>query len=558
MKETANTQHTPRWGMVIDVNRCVGCHTCTIACKHANDTLPGVQWRNVADVEMGEFPSVERLFLVTGCQHCADPPCVPVCPTGATWQREDGLVIQDYDVCIGCAYCAVACPYQARTIAHDQRWYYGRKTQQEEAVKHEERLGVAQKCTFCKDRVDEGLAKGLKPGVDPEATPACAAACISNAIQFGDFNDTESHVSKLLQGPHFQLNAASGTNPQIKYLYTTPAIPGRDVKASDLDEERMSDLANPLVGPLQTFWDWRAAMNWIFGGIGSGLAVMAYLAALAGVVYRDMVPSMHLLAGCIMALGLFCVFLKIGRKLRFWRAVSRPQTSWMTRELYVVAVFYPIVLANLLWPSAWLSLAGGALALAFLWCQVKILHMARGIPAWRVPLMPWMLLATGLFEGIGLLSLLLAWFKGLGQPGILLPVAGLVLVAVNAALWIAYRRSAAAEGVVPLARHVIADISLTLHLVGHAIPALMFVLALADPAMMQAYLGAAGVAAIAGGAFWKFTVIVPAGYQQGFVLPAVPQRGSGTRAAPARVCDKTCRVHEAPDREQLLARAGSV
>ncbi len=248
----------PRWGMVIDVNRCVGCQTCTIACKHANDTLPGVQWRKVVDVELGEYPSVERFFLVTGCQHCAEPPCVPVCPTGATWQRDDGLVIQDYDVCIGCGYCAVSCPYQARTIAHDMSWYYGEETKQEQAVRHDDRLGVAQKCTFCKDRVDEGLKQGLKPGVDPEATPACAAACISSAIQFGDYNDPASNVSKLIAGPHFQLNAELGTNPQIKYLYTTPAVPGRAAGAAEMDEERLSDPANPLVGPLQTLWDWRA------------------------------------------------------------------------------------------------------------------------------------------------------------------------------------------------------------------------------------------------------------------------------------------------------------
>ncbi len=91
-----------RWGMVVDLNRCVGCQTCTIACKHSNDTPPGVQWRRVLDVERGTFPDVERLFLVTGCQHCAEPPCVPVCPTGATAQRADGLVTMDYDTCIGC------------------------------------------------------------------------------------------------------------------------------------------------------------------------------------------------------------------------------------------------------------------------------------------------------------------------------------------------------------------------------------------------------------------------------------------------------------------------
>ena len=116
---------TTRYGMIVDLNRCVGCQTCTIACKQANDTPPGVQWRKVLDVEYGQFPSVERLFLVTGCQHCANPSCVPVCPTGATKQRADGLVTMDYDACIGCGYCAVSCAYQARTIVHDPKGYYG-------------------------------------------------------------------------------------------------------------------------------------------------------------------------------------------------------------------------------------------------------------------------------------------------------------------------------------------------------------------------------------------------------------------------------------------------
>ncbi|MDE0385293.1 MAG: 4Fe-4S dicluster domain-containing protein, partial [Defluviicoccus sp.] len=154
------TESPPRYGMVVDLNRCVGCQTCAIACKHANDTPPGVQWRRVLDVERGTYPDVERLFLVTGCQHCAEPPCVPVCPTGATRQRADGLVTMDYDTCIGCGYCAVACPYQARTIAHDTGWYYGESTAQEAHVAHDERAGVANKCTFCVERVDEAAALG--------------------------------------------------------------------------------------------------------------------------------------------------------------------------------------------------------------------------------------------------------------------------------------------------------------------------------------------------------------------------------------------------------------
>jgi phenylacetyl-CoA:acceptor oxidoreductase subunit 1 len=531
----ANT-HTPRWGMVIDVNRCVGCQSCTIACKHANDTLPGVQWRRVIDVETGVFPDVERLFLVTGCQHCAEPPCVPVCPTGATTQRADGLVVQDYDICIGCAYCAVACPYQARTIAHDQRWYYGRETRQEQAVKHEERLGVAQKCTFCKERVDDGLARGLTPGVDPEATPACSAACIAQAIHFGDFKDPESNVSTLVrEHAHFQLNAELGTDPQIKYLYTTPAVPGRAAGAAEADEERLSDPSNPLVGQRQTLWDWRAAMNWIFGGISSGTAVAASLASLAGILPLDRVPAAQLGSAMLMAVGLFFVFLKIGRKLRFWRATSRPQTSWMTREIYAVALFYAAVLANLVWPGALLSMLAGVFALVFLVCQAKILHLARGISAWRVPLVPWMIVASGLLEGLGLMTLMLLWIKGFGTPAPSLALAGLALVAANAGLWAAYRAGAASAGIVPLSRRLIGRISLPLHLVGHAFPAAMFALALASPDIARACLGAASIAVLAGGAFWKFMLIVRGGYQQGFSMPMLPQRGSGTCAAPARV-----------------------
>jgi phenylacetyl-CoA:acceptor oxidoreductase subunit 1 len=522
--------------MVVDVNRCVGCQTCTISCKHANDTVPGVQWRRVLDVESGTFPDVERLFLVVGCQHCAEPPCVPVCPTGATRQRADGLVTMDYDVCIGCAYCAVACPYQARTIVHDERWYYGKATKQEAQVAHGERLGVAQKCTFCVSRVDDGLAAGLTPGVDPAATPACSASCIAQAIHFGDFADPASNVSTLVaENPTFQMHAELGTDPQIKYLYTTPAVPGREPAAEDRDDERMSDPANPLVGQLQTFWDWRAAMNWCFGGVSSGLVVVATLAALGQQVNPARLPWLDAGAAVLMAIGLFFVFLKIGRKLRFWRAVSRPQTSWMTRELYVVAIFYPAALAALYWRHPLALAVAGLAALAFLFCQAMILFKARGIPAWRGPLIPWMIVATGLLEGYGLLQAAGFFVSGLTAVGGALIPAGLVLVAINAALWIAYRATARARGIGPLARRAIADASLPLHVVGHALPALLLAVAWAVPEVARGLMGAAGIAALAGGAFWKFSVIVRAGYQQGFAVAKFPQRGSGKRAAPVRL-----------------------
>ena len=520
-----------RWGMVVDVNRCVGCQTCTAACKHVNDTTPGVQWRQVLDVEEGVFPDVERLFLVVGCQHCAEPPCVPVCPTGATVQRADGLVTMDYDLCIGCGYCAVACPYQARTIAHDKAWYYGEETVQERAVAHDDRQGVAQKCTFCVEKVDEAKALGLTPGIDLEVTPACAASCIAQAIHFGDFADQDSNVARLVaENPSFQMHAELGTEPQIRYLYETPAVPGRD-PAPDEDESRAADPANPLTGAVQTFWDLRAALNFALGGMGAGLAAMASLAYLGGMPAAGL-PFAYVGAAVLMAVGLFSVFLEIGRKVRFLYVLLRPQSSWMTRESYVVAVFYPLVAADLVWPAPALHVLVGLAALAFLYSQARLLHAGRGIPAWRTRLVPWLLVATGLYEGWGLLLLGAVAAHGAIAFGPAYPVAGLVLVAINAALWHRYRRTAKAAGIGPLARRALDDISPWLILGGQALPATLFVGALATSGAAAPMLAAAGLGAVAGGALLKITLITRASHQQGFALAKLPQRGSGTRAAP--------------------------
>ncbi|MHA1536120.1 MAG: DmsC/YnfH family molybdoenzyme membrane anchor subunit [Alphaproteobacteria bacterium] len=532
------TTTDPRYGMVIDVNRCVGCQTCTIACKHWNDTQPGVQWRKVLDVETGKFPDVERLFLVVGCQHCAEPPCVPVCPTGATRQRADGLVTMNYDVCIGCASCAVACPYQARTIVHDHQWYYGVETVQEQMTRHREREGVAQKCTFCIDKIDEAREAGLTPGEDLDVTPACAASCISQAIRFGDFNDPESTVSKLTsEQPYFRINEALGTDPQIKYLYSTPAVPGRSVEASEFDEERQADPANPLVGKLQTFWDWRAAMNWCFGGLASGFALVAWLAYQFAGLPAQSLAFANVGAAALMGVGLFFVWLKIGRKFRAWRAIFRPQTSWMTRELYAAAIFFPCVLAGFAWQHPAAFALGGLSALAFLVSQAKILHMAKGIPAWRAPLIPLMIFATGLLEGLGLAALLAVFVKvrmGEAEATIAgaLAAGGIGLIVFNALLWITYRGTAEARGLPPLARRAIGALNLPLQMAGHALPLALFALALATTTGASVYLSVAGLMAIVGGMFWKFGIIVRAGYQQGFSIAKLPQRGSGTKAAP--------------------------
>ncbi len=213
-----------RWVMVADLERCVGCQTCTAACKEENATPPGVQWRRVLDMETGEYPDVRRIFLPVGCMHCDEPPCMDVCPSTATRQRADGIVTIDYDLCIGCGYCIVSCPYDARFRTDRARFAYGGRPNEAERKRFDERrLGVATKCNFCVERLDAGIAKGLSPGLDPEASPVCVNSCIASALYFGDIDDPQSGVWVLLsQKNHFRLHEELGTGPRLYYLWGSP------------------------------------------------------------------------------------------------------------------------------------------------------------------------------------------------------------------------------------------------------------------------------------------------------------------------------------------------
>ncbi len=330
------------------------------------------------------------------------------------------------------------------------------------------------------------------------------------------------------------MHAQLGTDPQIKYLYEIPATtPGREPELTDTDDEAMSDPSNPLVGARQTFWDYRAAMNFIMGGMSSGLAAMAWFLAVSGAIGADRLPFLNVVAALLMAVGLFFVFLKIGRKARFLNVLLRPQSSWMTRETWFVALFYPAVAAGFLWPHPLLNLIAAFAAMGFLACQARILYASKGIPTWRAPLIPWMLVATGLFEGLGLFAVISA----LGHAGVAstLAPAGLVLALINAMLWRRYRATAKAAGIGPLSRRDLAEVSPTLIVFGQAAPAVLFALCLVLPAAAGTLAVLAGAAAVAGGVLWKFTVITRACHQQGFALPMMPQRGSGERAAPERL-----------------------
>jgi tetrathionate reductase subunit B len=182
-----------RWGMLIDLRKCIGCQACTAACKFENNIPVGVFRTWVPDVELGTFPDTKRAFLPRLCNHCERPSCIEVCPTGATWQRKDGIVEIDYDLCWGCGACVNACPYDARFINPITK--------------------TADKCTFCSQRVDQGLL------------PACVETCVGSARQFGDLNDRNDPVTRqILGGVVQQLKPGTGNEPRVFYIGLTTEL----------------------------------------------------------------------------------------------------------------------------------------------------------------------------------------------------------------------------------------------------------------------------------------------------------------------------------------------
>ncbi|AGA70753.1 Fe-S-cluster-containing hydrogenase subunit [Desulfitobacterium dichloroeliminans LMG P-21439] len=198
-------------GMTIDQSRCIGCHTCSVACKAQNNVPMGMLWNRVLtegevglDCAQGEFPNLTKNWLPMACQHCENPACLKVCPVGATYKSDDGRVLIDYDMCIGCRYCMAACPYNVRVFnwqdpVRQPDFNYGDATSRP--------IGVVEKCSMCSERTDQGLE------------PMCVVVCPAKARKFGDLDDPDSEVSNLIREKNsYQLLPHMGTKPQVYYL----------------------------------------------------------------------------------------------------------------------------------------------------------------------------------------------------------------------------------------------------------------------------------------------------------------------------------------------------
>ena len=199
-----------RYGMVIDLKKCSGCMSCDVACKRENFTPPSVHWSKVHIYETGTYPTVKLRSLPTHCMHCEEPACKKACPTGATTRRADGIVQIDNGVCIGCGYCALACPYEARSLNRtDPQPYHPAFgfTPFEEIGYVDHEKGIIEKCTFCLHRLEQ------------DGEPACVATCPATARYFGDLDDPESEVARLVaKGAKGRLEEL-GQKPKILYLH---------------------------------------------------------------------------------------------------------------------------------------------------------------------------------------------------------------------------------------------------------------------------------------------------------------------------------------------------
>ena len=174
-----------KYGMVLDLTRCLGCYACVVACKMCYGTRPGVDYNGVKRVEWGEYPDAHQRYQLTMCMHCDNAPCVEVCPVKATTKTEEGPVVMDYEKCIGCGLCVQACPYDARTlVTEDETAFDGQVMVYEE--ESSKRLNLVEKCTMCYARAQNGQK------------PMCVDHCPGRARIHGDVSDPESEISKYI------------------------------------------------------------------------------------------------------------------------------------------------------------------------------------------------------------------------------------------------------------------------------------------------------------------------------------------------------------------------
>lgn len=233
-----------KWGMMVDIDKCIGCQACVVACQ-AENNVPineeahfnqrrAIEWIRIERIWEGEFPHVKARFLPVFCQQCDDAPCEPVCPVFATYHNSEGLNVQVYNRCIGTRFCANNCPYQARFFNFwEPAWPESLKNQLNPDVTVRSR-GIMEKCTFCVQRIRRSTRNAAKDGTtvadgDRGMSPACVNSCPTSTLFFGDLNDPGSELAQKWDketkkagrrelGRGYTMLESLGTNPTVLYL----------------------------------------------------------------------------------------------------------------------------------------------------------------------------------------------------------------------------------------------------------------------------------------------------------------------------------------------------
>ena len=384
------------YGFIIDNRKCIGCHACTVACKQEHDLPIGVNRTWVKYVEKGNFPNTRRIFSVQRCNHCADAPCVEICPVTALWQRKDGIVDFSGDRCIGCKACMQACPYDAIYIHPDDQ--------------------TAAKCNYCAHRVEVGLA------------PPCVNVCPEHAIIAGDMDDATTEISEMLARHQTQVRKPEkGTRPKVFYIegdaaslrptyaatpqgYVWSEIPQRVYQIAPPRLEQAESEAVRVYDQGQSHtdsWGGKVAAYLWTKSIAAGIPLYALLAViLSGNLFFPVL--FNVVSILFLAVTSVLLIADLKQPTRFHFILFRPQwRSWLTRGSFILLGFGLFLGLNLLF--GWLIRSEKAFAITFFLAALFgfgsaiysafLFWQAKGRDFWQSPLFAVHLIVMALLAG---------------------------------------------------------------------------------------------------------------------------------------------------------------
>lgn len=414
------------FGFIIDNRKCIGCHACTVACKSEHQVPVGVNRTWVKYIEKGEFPDTRRLFSVMRCNHCADAPCVEICPVTSLYTRDDGIVDFDSRRCIGCKACTQACPYDAIFMDPSEH--------------------TSAKCNYCTHRVDIGLE------------PACVVVCPEHAIVSGDMDNPDTEISKLLARETVSVRKEEkGTNPKLFYIDGDRVSLNPTAANTDTDymwssqttgvghfakyaEERIAQSPLQEEAKKQNFvqieprkkarkvydapnkgvlWGWEVSAYILTKAIAAG----AFFIPILGGYFMEVSPEVKQFGAIIslifLAITGVLLIMDLGRPDRFLNVLFRPQwKSWLTRGSYIITGYGKILTLWLIcsyfgWETALKIIEPIGLVLSLLTAVYTafLFAQAKGRDFWQSPMLGLHMILHSLMAGFAVFLIAFSFLK---------------------------------------------------------------------------------------------------------------------------------------------------